>query len=404
MSRSVRLVLDDEPDAFNRKIFLKSANRFTAAVLSLLLLLASPLSSAFKLGDMQGAALIGRPLDVSVQVQAAAGEDVAATCFAADVFYAEAQQKVPQLSVGALSAAPESVAQVRIQLDEPVAETFVTVVLTSRCGTQSARRYVLLADIVQPALTTPTPALIVLPVRTAQPTEPAASAVGVVASAQIAEPRDQAARASEPEKPARTVKKPVAKTATGKPAVVKEVATGKARLKLDAMAFLSDRMDSLDAPMVFAPTEDTLLHAKQIATLESDLKNLRKQAASSELRLLELQTQLQLAQSQQVPMWAIYAGAAVLLMGLLAFAWRWQRQRGVRNDWWHDPDKDDEAVTASRTVGASQTGFAPTVQAVPAVALKPVVAAPASTSQGRRIRLIHGKSYRVATSTVRFSG
>lgn len=349
-----------------------SRNRFTAVVLTVVLLMASPFSSAFKLGDLRGAALIGRTLDVSVQVQAAPGEEASASCFAADVYYAEAQQKAPLVSMGALSAAPESIALVRIQLDEPVTEAFVTVLLSSRCGSTSSRRYVLLADIPQTSSATPAPALIVLPVRATQPITDAAPSVTVQAQADSTSLKP---RIPNPEKAVKPAKKSAPKASASKPAQLKEGATGKARLKLDAMAFLSDRMDSLDSPMVFAPTEDTLLHAKQIAGLESDLKNLRKQTASSDLKLLELQTQLQEAQNQQIPMWMIYAGAGVLLSSLLALAWLWQRQRqlsAAKNDWWQDPDKEDEPSTllASRAPDTRQDGFTHTVQAAPTIVLK----------------------------------
>jgi len=366
----LRLFLYDGSDIFNRKFFLKSRIRFTAAAFSLALLMASPVSSAFKLGDLQGAALIGRTLDVAVQVQAAPGEDVSASCFSADVFYAEAQQRVPQVSLGALS--PDSAALLRVQLDEPVSETFVTVVLTSRCGSTNSRRYVLLADIPQSPAGASAPALIVLPPRATQSVAEVASVGAASVDQRQTAPVAQKPRAVAPENTVKPVKKTAVKAVSNKPAQLKAGAIGKARLKLDAMAFLSDRMDSLDSPMVFAPTEDTLLHAKQIAGLESDLKNLRQQTASSELKLLEMQTQLQLSQSQQIPMWMIYAGAAALLISLLALAWLWQRQlSAAKNDWWQDPDKEDEPSTllASRAPDTRQDGFTHTVQAAPTIVL-----------------------------------
>ena len=85
-------------------------------------------SSALTLGRLQGLALVGRPLDISVPVLLDAGSDPAELCLEADVFYGETR-----LDASRVGARLESVAgrngTVRVSslaaLDEPV----VTVIL-----------------------------------------------------------------------------------------------------------------------------------------------------------------------------------------------------------------------------------------------------------------------------------
>ncbi len=306
--------------------------------------------------------MIGRMLDVSAQVLAGPGEDAAISCFAAEVYYADARQKSPVLSMRSASTTQGTV--LRVQLDEPVNETFVTVILNASCGSNTSRRYVLLADVPLALATkiSTEPTLVVLP---SQTTSVAAQAV--TPNSENKSP-ETAKKPKSGKKSAQITGAP--KSKQNKSVNEASATTGKARLKLDAMTFLSDRMDSLDMPMLFAPTEDVLLHAKQISSLETDLKTLRKQAAGQDLKLLDLQTQLHDAQSQQIPLWMIYGAALALLVCLLALAWLWQRQRQLSatgHAWWQDPDKNDapSTVLVSRMPETQPSDFSHTVQTPP---------------------------------------
>ena len=62
---------------------------FTTRLLALLVLFVGLESHALTLGRLQGAALIGRGLDVSIQVQLDPGQSISSPCFEADVFHGD---------------------------------------------------------------------------------------------------------------------------------------------------------------------------------------------------------------------------------------------------------------------------------------------------------------------------
>ena len=88
------------------------------------ILLAATASVALTLGRSQGVALIGRPLDVVVQLALDAGADASALCVDAEVFYADTR-----VSAGRVSTQVESVngafAAVRVRSLAPVDEAVV---------------------------------------------------------------------------------------------------------------------------------------------------------------------------------------------------------------------------------------------------------------------------------------
>jgi hypothetical protein len=111
---------------------------FTAVVLG-----SCVAASALSLGPLAGSAMVGRPLQLSVPVQL---DDVAqgngSGCMTAEVAYGE--RAVSSTSVRADLSADGKLA--RISSPIPVDEPFVTVLLHAGCGTQSTRRYVVLAE------------------------------------------------------------------------------------------------------------------------------------------------------------------------------------------------------------------------------------------------------------------
>ena len=85
------------------------------ATLFWLLLCAGVLDAqALGLGRLQGTALIGRPLDVSVQIQTDPGEDSAALCLDVEVFHADARQDQRLVRVTLDAVAAGQVANARI--------------------------------------------------------------------------------------------------------------------------------------------------------------------------------------------------------------------------------------------------------------------------------------------------
>jgi len=115
--------------------------RVTALASALAMLLCGVVLSvqALTLGELQGKAVIGQALSVGIRVQASPDEALAATCVSADVYYADALQKAPGITIK-----PEVV---HITLSELVNEPVVTVLMRTQCGSHQTRRYVVLADL-----------------------------------------------------------------------------------------------------------------------------------------------------------------------------------------------------------------------------------------------------------------
>jgi pilus assembly protein FimV len=334
---------------------------FVCAILSLA---ASPVH-AFTLGELNGVALIGRSLDVTVPVQSGPGEEASASCFTAELFHADTRQAAPNLSVTATSS---GAAVVRIQANTLVDEPIVSVELRARCGSTSTRRYTLLADIA--------------PIETLAPSASAAPRLPQVArSVTLPATVDRAAvatngptsRAGTTDKPTRAVPKPRLRPvlAAAKPAGVAHAPgselvlqqpgqalgrSGKAVLKLDPLDVFSDRIAALDSPMLFEPAADALLQAQQISTLEADLKTLRTRLARSDAELLELKTLLQQSQTEQVSAWWVYLLGGLVLLCLAALAWLLVLQRKARlapEPKWHDSQQQDSKYDLSEEMGSA---------------------------------------------------
>lgn len=334
---------------------------------------AACVAQAFTLGDLRGSAVIGRALDVSVRVQGGAGEEVSAACVGADVYFADARQATPVVTV---EAGPDNQSTVRIQLSAIVNEPVVTVLMRATCGSSSLRRYVLLADFPQLSMpVAPVPVVsvdaltkttlpqansgaephtvLVLPTRAEPVPITPATSKAVPANLQATVPKEPSTpRAVKPAKASNRVE--------SAPSVISKTTSklvrpaGKSVLKLDPLDILSDRIDSLDSVMLFAPTEDALRHTQEISTLQGDVKKLRDLAAKNDARLADLQTKLQQAQEQQLSPVLWYALTGLVLLCLGALAWLWQKQRQTQKHaeaaWWNSDDSGPSTVLMPQTV------------------------------------------------------
>jgi len=299
---------------------------------------------AMSLGELQGNALIGQPLDLTIPIQVSQGDKLSEGCVRADIYYGDARQKAPRITTQAT--------QLRLQTSTPVNEPVVTLQIHNFCGVSQIRNYVLLADLppdfsASVATSTLTPA--------AQPTPPNAElAPTVVVLPQVSVASTPKASSATPRKPVssavkniKSVKKqktkaaPPKRTPEGKTASAQPV---RSVLKLDPMEILSDRMDTLELNMPFVPAEDALLQSRQLAALQAEVKSMRELAVKNDSALLELQGQLQLAQSQQQLTTLFYVLIPVLLLGLASLLWLWQRQKKLTlaaQSWWQRPTSDD---------------------------------------------------------------
>lgn len=301
---------------------------------------------AMTLGELQGNAVIGHALDLNVPIQSTPGDELAEGCVRADILYGEARQKSPRITVQAT--------QLRLQLSEPVNEPVVTVQIRTFCGASQIRNYVLLADLpadfsASAAASTPAPAVAAQPDLSNAGLAPAVvvlpqSAVAGTPKVSLATPRKPAASTLKTKK---GVKKQKAKTATVKRTRDRKTASAqpvKSVLKLDPMEILSDRVGTLELNMPFAPAEDALLQSRQIAALQADVKSMHDLALKNDSALLELRSQLQLAQSQQQLTPLLYGLIALLLLGMAGLVWLWQGQKkltAAAKSWWQPPTDDD---------------------------------------------------------------
>ena len=139
------------------------------------------------LGSLQGPVWIGRSMDVALALYAEAGEDMAALCLEADVFYADTRQDPRGVSLSFKAGLPGQPAMLRIASAALVDEPMVTLHVRAGCVHKTSRRYVLLAD---PPLDLPAPAP-APPLAASPPAPPAPPA----ASARASEPSPPAAPA-----------------------------------------------------------------------------------------------------------------------------------------------------------------------------------------------------------------
>lgn len=345
-------------------------------LLGVALLSAAFASHALTLGRMRGAALVGQPVDIAVQVQMDPEDTPANLCVEADVFYADTRQDSARVQVSVEPTQTAQMANVRIVSSSAVDEPVVTVYLRAGCSQKTSRRYVLLADIAtEPAAplaprAVPVP-LVTVPVApapaTASEAAPAAPAsLGAGSSATVGagapvprkapatpatqrKPRPAAKPAAAAPAPARkpAVAAPAKAAASAPPAQVAEKlsagrSAGQSRLKLDQLEILTERVATLESSVANAPTEMAAreaLEAQRLQTLENSVKSLVALAAKNEASLLEMRTQLQKAESERYWNPLVLGLAALLLLALAGIVWLLLRGRatseeGRGGNWW----------------------------------------------------------------------
>ncbi|HQX58116.1 MAG TPA: hypothetical protein PLT77_03225 [Burkholderiaceae bacterium] len=384
---------------------------FPKRSLALLMLLAGAQSQALTLGRIQGAALIGRPLLVSIAVQADAGQSLAVSCFEADVFHGDNKQDPTSVSLRLEPSASGQGSVLRVRSDTPVNEPIVTVYLRVACAEPISRRYVMLADIVSEQaapvaprvgavpLVIPAPSSAAMPAatRAAQPTAPssalAPASADVAGSGQVAAVRrvpgaaqtpDAASATRRPSRAANARPAPAKPAATRpaalavNPAPAKAVAApagvataseekaragrtaGQSRLRLDPLELLSERVATLESVSASAPVETAAREARdaqRLDSLEANVKSLVALAAKNEASLIELRVRLERAQAERYNNPVVYLLLALLLASLLAIAYLLLRSgRRARQDppdnWWDgSAGRQASGARASAAVG-----------------------------------------------------
>ncbi|PZO20451.1 MAG: hypothetical protein DCF26_03300 [Burkholderiales bacterium] len=360
-------------------------------------------SSAVTLGRHSGAAMIGRPLDVRVQVLLAPGEDLTNLCIQTDVFYGDTQVSPNLVRTSPQKTTPDAESSVRVQATLPVNEPFVTLYVKAGCGTQFTRRFVLLADLINEPLTAATqPGTgAAAPVAAAPSVLPrvadSGNAAGALASGTSGAPvvgqtRPRPANPVRAEAPAQRPPS-VVRRAPPKPPVAAaprlqldpiDLTTGIERdptLKLSPMLLTepstSDEARAAAAQLwksINASPEDVLRDAQKLASLESEVARLRQEQTQSQATLGDLNARLEESQAQRYQNWLVYLLGGSLLLALLAVLLVWRRRpepvvqaSEASRAWWAPEDEEKTVLVpldADEGARKATSGLAPLGEAV----------------------------------------
>lgn len=352
------------------------------------ILLSTVLSSAAaSLGRHSGAAVIGRPLDVKVQVLLAPGEELSALCLSADVRYGETLLPSTVVSLTPQRAAPDAEASIRIQAARAIDEPIVMVNVRAGCNASHSRQYVFLADLVpeneaeQPPTATPAP-VAVAPLASVQslPSVPAASASpdastsagGGPASPPQATPPAAAPRAQAQAPTSSVVRRPAL---TPPPAPAPRLQLEPVDLSLNierdpalrlSMTMLSEPTDSEEVrssaarlwAAINASPEDVLRDAQKLAVLEAEAEGLRSEEARNQSAIAQLNASLERSRYMS---WLVYLLAALLLMAVLALLVVWRRKGEAHGGeaskaWWSEDAKAELAKKPTTADAPAKVG------------------------------------------------
>lgn len=332
-------------------------------------------SAALTVGRIRGAAWIGQPLSLSVPVQLDSSTSDAALCAEADVYYADALQDPARVRVQQTPGPQGGTQIVQINSAITIDEPMVTVYLRVGCGQKVSRRYVMLADYPSVAASTDASTAVVDAVATSAaidapnpvvatalvdtPPSPVADTAApraeatTTTSAKVPPTRKIARSAPAPQKAASTqgaAPKPAAQ-APANPRkrdaapVVAPAAPQRARLKLDPLENLSERIKTLETTTTAIPLEDMVRDAQRIQQLQGDVKKLLDQAAKNEASLAQMRERLDKAEAERVSTTWIYALAALVLACLAAISVLWNRRSpaaAVQQGWSASQSEDED--------------------------------------------------------------
>ena len=309
--------------------------RLRTAAIGLALMGVTLGSAALTLGRARGAAWIGQPLELAVSAQLDAGQAANSLCAEADVFYADNRIEASRLQISVEAAPQPDTALIRIVSPSLVDEPVVTVYVRIGCGSKTSRRYVLLADYQSDTALTPTRTPEAPPVPAVAPA--AASAVAPAAPQPTATtpPPAQSKAAAAPQPTTATAREtpPPGAPARRKPAVEakepkepKATPANRARLKLDPLENLAERIKTLEASSSAAPVEEMVRESQRMQQLQGDIKTLLEQAAKNEANLMAMRARLDRAESDRIPAWLLYALLGVVAACVAAIAVLWNRR------------------------------------------------------------------------------
>lgn len=296
-------------------------------------------SMAVSLGRSSGATLLGRPLDLSVQVELDAAEASAPACVEADVFYADERIPPSRVQASLEKSAAAQDARIRIRVARAVDEPVVTVYVRAGCVQRTERRYVLLADVATEQAPAPRP------METPSRAVADPRALGGTAAPLAARRPPEAVRETPAAGP-----RPVA-TAQQAPRVLpppQRPAKASPRLRLEPIDLSVETFPQLRASteLLSLPAaspeqraqaaalwkalstqpEDVLEAAARVSAIEADVRSLQLENRKNQAVLADVGTALQTARQERYANGLVYGLLAALAVALAGLAWFWRRQ------------------------------------------------------------------------------
>ena len=367
---------------------------------------------ALQLGKHRGAAVMGQPLNITVQATIDSPDELTTGCLEADVFYADSRVQKSRVRVSTeKSTVNAQDVSVRIQSSLPIDEPVVTVYLRSGCQQKLEKRYVVLADMLSEPAAAPQLAQVApSQVRAATtPGAPSAAAAAPTAAAQREarqsqlEARQSQREAKRSEREARRAERQVI-DAAAKPASAqgnsvsqkKSSATAEkaqkpdraqkqtSRLKLEPLELLAERDPALKASAelrsapstdpaqraaaaalwraIAAQPEDILNDSQKLKTLESAVSTLQLQMKQSQQGMLALDEDVKKAQTERFANPLVYGLAMLLFLAALGLVWLLRkRSRSAGSDdsvqpWWRR-STSERVGWADSAMGAKSGGL-----------------------------------------------
>ncbi len=363
-------------------------------------------ASALTIGRPQGAAWIGKPLNIVIPLTLDGSEAGGSLCPQVEVVQGDASMDVQRVSVSLEPGAAPDAPRLRVRTTRAVEEPIVTLTVKAGCTATSTRQVVLLAD--------PPPVDATIPSFEA----PGESTGGATAAAPAQSPSraSRAARAggtgdggterrragspapgarSTPSTAPERVNTETAARRRAAPSARASVTAGSSsggRLQVDALAPLAPRepvapstaaaqpsspvqapatavaaapgpaasepvrndgaalapQPAASAPAAAAPTPEAVRDAQRTVALEQALASLREQTARNEQTLLEMRRELAAARESRYSNPLVYALALLLLLALIALVRMWlASRRAAQSVWW--PEDGGGAVPARRS-------------------------------------------------------
>ncbi|HAL38231.1 MAG TPA: hypothetical protein DCP03_08995 [Polaromonas sp.] len=361
------------------------------------LLGAAASSLAVSLGRMRGAAIVGRPFDVTLVAQLSGSEGFSAVCVSADVFFGDNQISPSRVSTGTAVGANANEALIRIRTNSAVDDPVVTVLVREGCSQKTTRKYVLLAEVVtDSAILMPETIGEAAAVAMQQPSTHVTGSKGAMpASRAQIEPATSSPRKKDSGAKGGTVVRRLALPSAGlvaKAAPEPARKSPRSRLKLDPLDLAAERdpvlrasselltMPSPDAQQraaaaalwqaLNAQPKDVLRDNQRLKSLEADLANILAQSRKTEKAVEELRVQLEQARSERYRNWLVYTLGAFLMQALLAaiFLWTHSRRQNsefARSPWWRKGLGSDNEFDMQASSSQEQEPLTPHLKTKP---------------------------------------